>query len=93
MPAKISTLEIWDFGLDFVSSISNAGITYILGTMFAMLASLVVCDTGLCHMKKDENGKLYSYKMFDIEEKLEEPTKNVFRYISNLLRGEPDQPL
>ena len=34
----------------FVSSITNAGITYILGTMFAMLASLVVCDTGLCHM-------------------------------------------
>ena len=36
----------------FVSSITNAGITYILGTMFAMLASLVVCDTGLCHMGK-----------------------------------------
>ena len=33
-----------------MSSITNAGITYILGTMFAMLASLVVCDTGLCHM-------------------------------------------
>ena len=33
-----------------MSSITNAGITYIMGTMFAMLASLVVCDTGLCHM-------------------------------------------
>ena len=34
----------------------------------------------------DENGKLYSYKLFDIEERLETPTKNVFMNISNLLK-------
>ena len=29
----------------------------------------------------DENGKLYSYKLFKIYERLETPTKNVFRHI------------
>ena len=37
------------------TSLTNAGITYIFGTMFAMLASLVVCDNVTKYMHNNED--------------------------------------